>query len=458
MFSVSLSALLLICLGSAHQLIGSPQHASSGSPRSPQIAELSRKLRSGDKRALALFWSKLRNERTPLIETIPTDSDHHLVTFVWRAESPVENVLLISGLTNESYSRTVLTENLLSRLPGTDVWFRTYRVRSDARFTYRFSVNDSLVPSEEEKDPAKRESRFQPDPLNTRHFSGPSSVSLVELPDAPPQPWIQARNAAPVGQLTKIPFRSRILGTERNLTIYTPPHYDPVGSTYRLLIVMDAEVYTSEIPAPVILDNLYNAGKISPVVAVFVENLTTRQPAARTTELSCHKPFATFLAEELLPWIRARYHVSSVPAQTILGGASRGGLAAVCAALEYPRQFGNVFTQSGFFVYKDRNWFKNADSASAPDAESQEELAWEQYGIVMQRVAASARLPLRFYLDIGKFENNFHPSPLTANRHLRDVLIAKGYQVKYQEFAGHHSPVNWRGTLSDALLFLIGSH
>lgn len=161
------------------------------------------------------------------------------------------------------------------------------------------------------------------------------------------------------------------------------------------------------------------------------------------------------LGEELLPWIRARYRVSTVAADTILGGASRGGLAAVCAALEYPQQFGNVSAQSGFFVYKDRNWFKNADPASAPDAESQEEMAWEQYGTVMQRVAARPKLQLRFYLDVGKYENNFHPSPLIANRHLRDVLIAKGYTVKYQEFAGHHSPANWRGTFSDALLFFL---
>lgn len=84
-------------------------------------------------------------------------------------------------------------------------------------------------------------------------------------------------------------------------------------------------------------------------------------------------------------------------------------------------------------------------------------MAWEQYGTVMQRVAVTAKLPFRFYLDIGKYENNFRPSPLIANRHLRDVLIAKGYEVKYQEFTGHHSAVNWRGTFSDALLFLLGN-
>ena len=449
--------LLVVCFQPGQQLVGSPQQASSSSPRSPQIAELVRKVRSGDKRAVHVFWSKVRQEGTPLVETIPADTDHHLVTFLWRAESPVRSVLLISGLSNESYSRNVLPENLLSRLPGTDVWYRTVRVRSDARFTYRFSVNDSLVPAEEEKNPATREATFQPDPLNPRHASGPTSASLVELPNAPPQPWIQPRPGAPTGQLTKVPFPSQVLGNQRSLTIYTPPGYYSSSRPLPLLILMDAEAYTSEIPVPAILDNLLNGGKIPPVVAVFVGNLAAGQPAARTTELSCHKHFSKFLGEELAPWIRARYRVSTVAADTILGGVSRGGLAAICAALEYPEQFGNVSAQSGFFVYKDRNWFKNADPASAPDAESQEEMAWEHYGTVMQRVAATRKLPLRFYLDIGKFENNFHPSPLIANRHLRDVLIAKGYEVKYQEFAGHHSAVNWRGTFSDALLFLLGN-
>jgi enterochelin esterase family protein len=327
-------------------------------------------------------------------------------------------------------------------------------VRSDARFTYRFSVNDSLVPSEEEKNPETREANFQPDSLNPRHVSGPTSDSLIELPGAPPQHWIRPRHGAPTGQLRKVPFHSQTLGNERTLTIYTPPGYDPSRRPYHLLILMDGEAYTSEIPVPVILDNLLNAGKIPPVVAIFVGNVPAGQPAARTTELSCHKPFAKFLAEELLPWVRGRYRISSLPTEMVLGGASRGGLAAICAALEYPELFGNVSAQSGFFVYKDRNWFKNAEPASAPDAESREEMAWEHYGTVMQRVAATAILPIRFYLDVGKFENNFHPSPLIANRHLRDVLIAKGYAVKYQEFAGHHSPANWRGTFSDALLFL----
>jgi enterochelin esterase-like enzyme len=39
---------------------------------------------------------------------------------------------------------------------------------------------------------------------------------------------------------------------------------------------------------------------------------------------------------------------------------------------------------------------------------------------------------------------------------MRDVLLAKGYEVHYQMFVGGHDYVNWRGTLADGLLALIG--
>jgi enterochelin esterase-like enzyme len=64
---------------------------------------------------------------------------------------------------------------------------------------------------------------------------------------------------------------------------------------------------------------------------------------------------------------------------------------------------------------------------------------------------------IRVYLDVGIYENDFHPSMLTANRRLRDVLIAKNYEIKYQEFVGNHNAVNWRGAFPDALMFLLGN-
>src|SRR5919205_3324717 len=102
---LTLAALFLICFQPAQPLNGSPQR---DSPRSPQIASLARKVRAGDKRAVRLFWDKLKSEGTPLIEPVPNDVDHQLVTFLWRDSTSVRNVLLVSGLSNESYGRNVL--------------------------------------------------------------------------------------------------------------------------------------------------------------------------------------------------------------------------------------------------------------------------------------------------------------------------------------------------------------
>jgi len=62
-------------------------------------------------------------------------------------------------------------------------------------------------------------------------------------------------------------------------------------------------------------------------------------------------------------------------------------------------------------------------------------------------------------LDVGTFEADFWGNGgynLETTRHMRDVLRAKGYEVHYQEFAGGHEYLNWRGTLADGLIALIG--
>ena len=67
---------------------------------------------------------------------------------------------------------------------------------------------------------------------------------------------------------------------------------------------------------------------------------------------------------------------------------------------------------------------------------------------------------MRFYVDVGLLETRRAyadgPSHITANRHLRDVLRAKGYAVHYAEYNGGHDYLCWQGTLADGLLALCG--
>jgi len=196
------------------------------------------------------------------------------------------------------------------------------------------------------------------------------------------------------------------------------------------------------------LDNLIAAGLIPPLVAVMVEN------PDRWRELACNSAYADFLAQEIVPWARANYHATDRPEQTIIGGASLGGLQAACVGLKHSEVFGNVLSQSGDFKWK-------------PDGEKE----WEW---LKRQFAAGPRLPLRFSFEAGLMEgtwwwrdlmlqqpnpppaNLIDPTFLATNRNLRDTLQSKGYAVHYTEFNGNHGMFNWRGTLASHLIALVG--
>jgi enterochelin esterase family protein len=41
--------------------------------------------------------------------------------------------------------------------------------------------------------------------------------------------------------------------------------------------------------------------------------------------------------------------------------------------------------------------------------------------------------------------------------YLAELLLAKGYDVRYQQFNSGHDYLNWRGTLADGLIALVGT-
>ena len=63
---------------------------------------------------------------------------------------------------------------------------------------------------------------------------------------------------------------------------------------------------------------------------------------------------------------------------------------------------------------------------------------------------------MRFYLEAGLLEIGHSINLLASNRHLRNVLEAKGYEVAYAEFNGDHTYLCWRGSLAQGLLALMG--
>jgi enterochelin esterase-like enzyme len=136
--------------------------------------------------------------------------------------------------------------------------------------------------------------------------------------------------------------------------------------------------------------------------------------------------------------MRDNYHATASAARTFVAGQSLGGLAAAYAALRHPEIFGNVLSQSGSF------WWAPSDH---------QEPEW-----LTRQFVASPKLPVRFFLEVGLMETgptpHHGPSQVIANRNMRDVLTEKGNKIRYQEFNGGHSYLNWRGSFADGLVFL----
>jgi enterochelin esterase-like enzyme len=411
---------------------------------SPRMEAFRKQAASGNADTEA-FWKQVTAEGTPLVESIEKDPQHRLVTFLWRGTSETRNVF-----PNGSFKiggRYPL-DYVFHQIPLTDVWYLTVRLPTGARFTYGLSENDPLVFNGFQPE---RFATTQADPLNLHRWGcAPGATrfdcqSMAEIKGAVPQPWILKNNSVPTGTIEKQNIHSEILKNEHDLSVYLPAGYKANATPYNLVVIFDEGAYLTKVPTPVILDNLIAASKIPPTVAVLIANPSQE---SRNEELTPNPKFADFLAKELVPWIHAHYNVTDDPGKTVVAGSSLGGLAAVYAGYKHPEVFANALCQSGSF------WWAPDHSGAIPDGVTTET------GWMAKQFIASSKLPLRFYLDAGSFEfdsNGTGGGILETSRDMRDVLLAKGYEVYYQQFVGGHDYLGWRGTFADGLMDLIGT-
>jgi len=404
-------------------------YSPSAPDASPRIAALRKEVEMGGRDAAAQFWKDVKHSGAPLIESVADEPHYSYVTFLWHGDASTRNVVIFDGVAGYD------AKDRMVRLADTDVWYKTYKVRNDARFAYYFSPNDPLTSVNEVKGDEAMRTRlamFQTDPLNphrcpTTFGAYGSEASFVELPEAPKIAWDESSEAFAHGKVEVTTIQSAILKRDKKLWVYTPANFSAHGRRYPLLVLFDGDRNVMWMPK--ILDILIAKKKIPPMVMVMTDESV---PAMRREELPCNPAFADFLAKELVPWTREKYHATDDPAQTIVAGSSYGGLASVFAGLRHSEIFGNVIALSGSFFWK-------------PDSEKEDQ--W-----LVRQMEASPKLPLRFYQEVGLMEGpTFEIKP---NQHMRDVLQSKGYPVGYFEFNGGHSYLNWAGGMERGLIFL----
>jgi enterochelin esterase family protein len=136
--------------------------------------------------------------------------------------------------------------------------------------------------------------------------------------------------------------------------------------------------------------------------------------------------------------MRTDYRAGMTPDKTLVTGSSFGGLCAMYTGFRHSDVIGLVLSNSGSFQH-----LQGSDGTDVAE--------WTEGGWLIRDIGAAARKPLEIYLDAGRFERDLRDS----NRHMRDVLAARGYKVTYAEFSGGHDYWIWRGTIADGMIALL---
>jgi enterochelin esterase family protein len=340
------------------------------------------------------------------------------VTWLYR-DAAAEQVAVVGDILGYDAAR-----NRMARLPGSELHYLTTQLPLDAQIEYVFAVDNPQLPGQDRESWLRR---CKTDPLNPGQIveiHPLRACSTLAMPNARPTPELEGEIAS-AGSMAFHVVGSAACSDWRRVWVYLPPDYDAQARRYPALYFNDGEAYMLSAHAPEIMDSLLAQGEVVPAILVFVEG----QAPCGAAQLD--QRFVTFLADELAPWIDARYATSTDPQERAVGGAGPGATLSLYAALERPDAFGRVLAQSPL---------------AGP--------LLEQIAPLLERNAARGFGPPHCYVDGGRYQPDEAVQGVQA---LCAALLAGGAAVSYQGFAGDGSFLSWRTTLPDALRFHFGA-
>ena len=327
---------------------------------------------------------------------VTTDS---MAYFVYRGK--VDSTIEVTG----DYTQWSPNGDSMINVSATDLYYFGRKFEPDARIDYKFIKDGYWIL----------------DPLNPHIVNGGfGQNSELAMPSYLQPASIRYNPAIPHGTLSTFTLISSYTGDSRAVTVYLPPHYDSSSLRYPSLYVHDGPDYLSLASMMNVIDNLIEAKQIRSIIGVFIPSGADRAGEYRLGKIT---QFTKMMVKELVPYIDSVYRTDARASQRGTMGASDGGHIALYLTVNYPETFGLVGGQSSTIT----------DLFRIP-------------------VQTGPKISVKFYLDVGTYDissKSFRLLPL--NRDFRDLLIRKGYTIKYAEYHEGHSWGNWRAHTGDIL-------
>jgi predicted alpha/beta superfamily hydrolase len=291
---------------------------------------------------------------------------------------------------------------------------------------------------------------------------------LLVLALAAPISFAAPCKSTVTGDLQISSFPSKTFGDTATVRVWLPPGYNDAANAqkkYPVLYMLDGQnlfdVCTAfgqkhEWQVDEAMTELINAGKIPPRIVVGIDNagadraneyLPYQDFVYRTTPTEpAGKRFPTFLADEVLPYIAAKYRIESGPAYATIGGSSYGAVAALYAVLTRTDLFGSALLESTALQIGNGQLIR--DTSPLPIG------------------------PVRVYVGVGSSEFSEHSELFGDNQRnagfvkLSEMLAAnfKGAVLNHPDVlfvvqeGGSHNEAAWSSRFPKAAEFLFGKH
>ncbi len=217
-----------------------------------------------------------------------------------------------------------------TQVPGSELWYLGVPLPPDARVLYELLVDGEPML----------------DPLNDVTQLSPGPKSVVAMPGFRVSDETTRRDGVTPGTLSDpVLIESEAMGYTISYHVYLPAGYDGLADLPVLYVTDGSDFSHPDMGGmPAALDNLIEAGRIPPALAVFVDAWSPDRAENRREIEFVERPadYARFLTTELVPVIDAAYRTSPSPDARILVGTSFGGLHAVATAVHQPDVFGTL--------------------------------------------------------------------------------------------------------------------
>jgi enterochelin esterase-like enzyme len=212
-------------------------------------------------------------------------------------------------------------------------------------------------------------------------------------------------------------------GLTENISVYTPPGYDPKGARrYPVLYEapFDYPLWDSSIHFKSVLDSLIVKGTVPPMIVVFIN--AWRAPIYDTecaNSVDGRQWMDTFISKTVVSYVDTNYRTMARADARALFGFSQGAYCAAIVALRHPTVFATAISFSGYFRAGDGDLSSKDPFGGDPAA-----LRAASPTVVAAELPQATRAALLFIVVAKSSEPSFGALALD----FEEVLATEGYK------------------------------